>query len=73
MTTDPVCQMNVEERTAAGQSTHEGKTYYFCSLGCREAFEKDPASISQRRSTSWGGRPAFAVKRRAITQNSRAF
>lgn len=42
MATDPVCQMNVEERTAAGQNTHEGQTYYFCSLGCREAFEKDP-------------------------------
>ena len=42
MATDPVCQMNVEERSAPWQSTHEGKTYYFCSLGCREAFDKDP-------------------------------
>ncbi|MDH4097254.1 MAG: YHS domain-containing protein [Nitrospira sp.] len=42
MATDPVCQMNVEERTAAEQSAYEGTTYYFCSPGCREAFEKDP-------------------------------
>ena len=42
MPTDPVCQMDVEERSAAGQSTYEGTTYYFCSLGCREAFEKEP-------------------------------
>jgi YHS domain-containing protein len=39
MATDPVCQMNVEEGTAAGQSTYEGKPYYFFSLGCREAFQ----------------------------------
>jgi len=42
MATDLVCQMSVEERSAAGQSTYEGKTYYFCSPGCREVFEKDP-------------------------------
>ena len=23
---------------------HEGVTYYFCSAGCRAAFEKDPAA-----------------------------
>jgi len=43
MATDPVCQMDVEERSAAGQSSYEGKTYYFCSPGCRESFENDPA------------------------------
>lgn len=42
MAIDPVCQMAVDERSAAGQSTYEGKTHYFCSPGCREAFEKDP-------------------------------
>ena len=42
MQKDPVCQMDVEEQTAAGQSTYQGKTFYFCSPGCREAFDKDP-------------------------------
>jgi len=42
MATDPVCQMEVEERSAAAQSTYQGKTYYFCAPGCREAFDKDP-------------------------------
>jgi len=41
MTTDPVCRMDLDERSAEGQSTYEGTTYLFCSLGCREAFEKD--------------------------------
>jgi YHS domain-containing protein len=42
MPIDPVCYMEVEEKSAAGQSTYQGKTYYFCAPGCREAFEKDP-------------------------------
>lgn len=33
--------MDADERSPAGQSTSEGKMYYFCSSGCREAFEKD--------------------------------
>jgi YHS domain-containing protein len=42
MLKDPVCQMDVDEQSAAAQSTYEGKTYYFCAPGCHEAFEKDP-------------------------------
>jgi YHS domain-containing protein len=42
MQKDPVCQMEVDEQSAAAQSTYEGKTYYFCAPGCQEAFEKDP-------------------------------
>ena len=42
MVTDPVCGMNVDEKNAAGSATHEGKTYYFCSKGCKIAFDKDP-------------------------------
>lgn len=39
---DPVCRMQVTEYTAAGQSTYEGQTYYFCSMADKEAFDKDP-------------------------------
>jgi xanthine dehydrogenase accessory factor len=41
---DPVCGMTVEVATARYRFTHEGRTYYFCSAGCRAAFEADPAS-----------------------------
>lgn len=41
-TTDPVCGMTVEPRTAAAEVEHEGETYYFCSEGCRKAFEEEP-------------------------------
>ncbi|MGV3624866.1 MAG: YHS domain-containing protein [Archangium sp.] len=37
---DPVCGMTVDPKTANGGSvTQDGKTYFFCSLGCRKAFE----------------------------------
>ena len=39
---DPVCGMKVDEPEAAAQSTHEGNTYYFCSQGCKNAFDQNP-------------------------------
>jgi xanthine dehydrogenase accessory factor len=46
--TDPVCGMTV---TAGPESTpldHGGVTYYFCSTGCRQAFEGDPAAYVKK-------------------------
>jgi YHS domain-containing protein len=42
MVTDPVCGMEIDPKTAAGKSDYQGQTYYFCSLGCKKAFDKDP-------------------------------
>ncbi len=42
MAKDPVCGMDVDEKTAAGKSEYKGQTYYFCSLGCKRAFDKEP-------------------------------
>jgi P-type Cu+ transporter len=40
---DPVCEMDVIPGQAPGGSTdHAGKTYWFCSQGCREKFVADP-------------------------------
>ena len=39
---DPVCGMEVEESEAAGQSDHEGTTYYFCSTTCKDRFDASP-------------------------------
>ncbi len=44
MATDPVCGMQVDERTAAGSSVFEGNHYYFCSAGCKKKFEASPAA-----------------------------
>src|SRR5699024_1885651 len=35
---DPVCGMNVNPTTAGHRHKHDGRTYYFCSAGCREKF-----------------------------------
>jgi len=39
---DPVCHMDIDPATAAGTSEYKGRTYYFCSLGCKKSFDKDP-------------------------------
>jgi Cu+-exporting ATPase len=46
MVTDPVCGMRIDTDDAAATAEHEGKTYYFCSQMCRDAFVADPASYS---------------------------
>lgn len=40
MPKDPVCQMEVREEEAV-LAVCDGKTYYFCSEGCRDKFLKD--------------------------------
>ena len=42
MAKDPVCGMEVDEKTAAAKSEYNGKTYYFCALGCKKAFDENP-------------------------------
>ncbi len=42
MATDPVCDMDVDPQDAAATSVYNGQTYYFCSKGCKVAFDKDP-------------------------------
>lgn len=44
---DPVCGMTVDVADARYRTTHEGRTVYFCSAGCLEAFESDPARFQE--------------------------
>lgn len=39
---DPVCGMEIRREDAAASEVHEGRTFYFCSAACHEAFVKDP-------------------------------
>jgi YHS domain-containing protein len=48
MAKDPVCGMDVDEQKAAATAQHEGKTYYFCSQACKDAFEKDPHKYAHK-------------------------
>ncbi len=47
MARDPVCGMDVDEQTAAATAEYQGKTYYFCAVGCKKAFEKEPEKYVQ--------------------------
>lgn len=42
MAKDPVCGMDVDEKTAEHRAVYMGQTYYFCASGCKKAFEEDP-------------------------------
>jgi YHS domain-containing protein len=42
MTQDPVCGMQVDESRTTATFVYGGKTYYFCSKACQQAFEKAP-------------------------------
>jgi YHS domain-containing protein len=48
MVIDPVCEMEIDPKTAAGKSEYQGKTYYFCSLGCKKAFDKEPQKYAEK-------------------------
>jgi xanthine dehydrogenase accessory factor len=41
-TRDPVCGMVVDVGRVRLCSEHEGRTYFFCSAGCRQKFDADP-------------------------------
>ncbi len=52
---DPVCLhngdlgcINVRVDEATPRSTHQGKTYYFCTENCRKVFEKAPGQYVQQ-------------------------
>lgn len=53
--TDPVCGMAVDEakaKTASRTSEYQGKTYSFCSLGCKKNFDANSAKFLNK-----GGAP----------------
>lgn len=42
---DPVCGMPVDPSHAKAAAVHDGRTYFFCSISCREKFEQDPTKF----------------------------
>jgi YHS domain-containing protein len=43
---DPVCGMDIAVKDAEYQEKYNGKTYYFCSAGCKKAFDKNPSKYA---------------------------
>jgi YHS domain-containing protein len=42
MAIDPVCKMDVDEKTARFTTEHKSETHHFCAPGCKKAFEENP-------------------------------
>jgi uncharacterized protein len=38
---DPICGMAVDTTSAVATAERDGATYYFCSLGCQQRFERE--------------------------------
>jgi Cu+-exporting ATPase len=47
MEKDVVCGMQVDPAKAAGSSQYKGKTYYFCSPGCKTKFDANPGQYAK--------------------------
>src|SRR3954447_7325251 len=47
MVRDPICGMEIDATSAAGQSTYRGQTYSFCSKHCQQKFDATPAQYAE--------------------------
>ena len=47
MARDPVCGMLVDADSAAGKSSYDGVTYFFCAPGCKRTFDGDPKKYQE--------------------------
>jgi len=61
MAIDPVCGMTVDEQKAPASAEHGGKTYYFCTPGCKRAFLADPERILREGPKGMGTPPGQMV------------
>ena len=52
---DPVCQMPLDRRSAAGSLRYRAKEYWFCSLTCAAAFASNPGWHASRTIMPKGG------------------
>jgi len=47
MVKDPVCGMEVDEKTALHKSLYTNNVFYFCSTTCETEFKKNPVKYAQ--------------------------
>lgn len=55
MAKDPVCGMEVDEKTAVAASAYEGTKYLFCTAGCKATFVKAPEKYVETEKTGGKG------------------
>ena len=42
MVIDPICLLEIDEKSAPAKSVYNGQTFYFCNESCKQKFEEDP-------------------------------
>ncbi|OGC01044.1 YHS domain-containing protein [candidate division KSB1 bacterium RBG_16_48_16] len=55
MTKDPVCGMMVDVKTAPAKVEYKGRTFYFCSTGCKSFFQENPEKYAKDEMTGHQG------------------
>lgn len=45
MPKDPVCGIILDDKQAKFKITHDGETFYFCSLVCKKRFKRHAAKF----------------------------
>ncbi|HXQ33399.1 MAG TPA: YHS domain-containing protein [Anaerolineales bacterium] len=45
---DPVCGIDLTYETAQARSEYNGQTYYFDSIECKEAFDREPEAYIEK-------------------------
>lgn len=48
MAIDPICKMEVDEKTAKFKSEYKEKNYYFCAPGCKKEFDDNPEKYIEK-------------------------
>ena len=48
MAIDPICKMEVDEKTAKFKSEYKEKIYYFCAPGCKKEFDDNPEKYIEK-------------------------
>jgi len=61
---DPVCRMRVDRFATPYSTKFEGRTYYFCSSGCKDEFETKPEHYAKHAHGTRGGRPRGLLRAR---------
>jgi uncharacterized membrane protein YraQ (UPF0718 family)/YHS domain-containing protein len=61
---DPVCRMRVDRFATPYTAAFEGRTYYFCSSGCKEEFETKPEHYARHAHGTRGGHPRGLLRAR---------
>ena len=45
---DPVCKVEVDEKSTENISEYKGKKYYFCAPLCKKVFEEEPEKYAEK-------------------------